>query len=455
MVDSSGIEAATLENGRRPSGEPAARAGDAEHPRSGRPLALFVSAMVPWNLGRDGQGGVQRMFRMLEGAIAAWPNVAVLFISVGARARGDDVPRLVEWMQARLGTRVPVRVVQVALHRPILSRLPDRVAAYFRPGPNHPTLDEPSLAAIRRAVAEFEPGDILVHRLGTFRMLRLAGALGDARVSMDMDDIEHLAHARSVFGPPRYTTKFLLGVYIFPLLVEAYRALARCDRVFVCSTDDARKLRRMRPGSGAVSIPNSLADPAGGGRPIERKPIPGRVLLVAFFPYVPNTTGLNWFLEHVWGGVVDKVPGARLRLVGEGGDRIAIPARLRHSVDVLGFVDSLSPEYVSASVVICPLLSGGGTRIKLIEGAAYSSPMVSTGIGAEGLALQDGRSILIRDDADAFGAAVVDLLSGAVDGDALGAEARRLYSQHYERESVRALLAAALQGKARACSGTR
>ena len=60
-----------------------------------------------------------------------------------------------------------------------------------------------------------------------------------------------------------------------------------------------------------------------------------------------------------------------------------------------GFVDDLAPWYRSARVVCCPIYHGSGTRVKIIEAAAYAKAIVSTRLGAEGLEFEDGREIML------------------------------------------------------------
>jgi glycosyltransferase involved in cell wall biosynthesis len=62
-------------------------------------------------------------------------------------------------------------------------------------------------------------------------------------------------------------------------------------------------------------------------------------------------------------------------------------------------------------VVCTPILSGGGTRVKIIEAAAYGRPIVSTRIGAEGIEMQDGNGIFLQDDSKSFAEACIRLLN--------------------------------------------
>ena len=80
-------------------------------------------------------------------------------------------------------------------------------------------------------------------------------------------------------------------------------------------------------------------------------------------------------------------------------------------VEVTGPVPDVGPLFRAAAVYAAPLRVGGGVRLKILEAFAHGAPVVSTRLGAEGIALTDGRDALLADDAAAFAGAVVALLA--------------------------------------------
>src|SRR5207302_3407106 len=81
------------------------------------------------------------------------------------------------------------------------------------------------------------------------------------------------------------------------------------------------------------------------------------------------------------------------------------------SVFIHGSVPDMRPYFYQASIVVVPLLHGGGTRLKILDAAACGKPIVSTPMGAEGLDFMDGRDLVLADSASGFAQAVVGLLS--------------------------------------------
>jgi glycosyltransferase involved in cell wall biosynthesis len=89
------------------------------------------------------------------------------------------------------------------------------------------------------------------------------------------------------------------------------------------------------------------------------------------------------------------------------------------------FVDDLNTLYGKTQIVCCPIRTGGGTRIKIIEAASYGKPVVSTRVGAEGLEFEDGTEILLRDEPHQF---ADEALRSRI-GQAARAKATKLYDR--------------------------
>jgi glycosyltransferase involved in cell wall biosynthesis len=92
-------------------------------------------------------------------------------------------------------------------------------------------------------------------------------------------------------------------------------------------------------------------------------------------------------------------------------------------------------------VVVAPILTGGGTRVKIIEAALYGRPVVSTTLGAEGLELSAGRGeLVIADEPEAFAQAVADLLSDDALAARVGAAGFVAGRSHYSEEVVHRII---------------
>ncbi len=117
--------------------------------------------------------------------------------------------------------------------------------------------------------------------------------------------------------------------------------------------------------------------------------------------WMPNVEGVQWLLDHVWPQVVKKVPEAKLHIAGKGMPQ-SIFCRASDNILVSGYVDDLLHFFNGKQLMLVPLFSGSGMRVKIIEGMAAGRTIISTSVGAEGIEYTDGLNILIADDPDLF-----------------------------------------------------
>ena len=147
--------------------------------------------------------------------------------------------------------------------------------------------------------------------------------------------------------------------------------------------------------------------------------------------YHPNQQAIRWFLDAIFPLIQRQIPDARLVVAGASPPQWLL-ARASTHVEVTGWVPDIRPHLQRASVVIAPLLIGGGTRVKILEAQAMRRPVVSTTLGAEGLGTRHGVSIMLADDAASFAARVVDLLSDAELATRIAAQGRTHAARHFD-----------------------
>ena len=128
-----------------------------------------------------------------------------------------------------------------------------------------------------------------------------------------------------------------------------------------------------------------------------------------FWP--PNVAGVLWFARQVLPLIHRELPAARFVVVGKNP-----PAEVRGlaadpRVEVTGYVADPAPYLAAADAFVVPLHAAAGMRVKIVDGWVWGLPIVATPIGAEGIAVRDGENILIAEDAAAFAAAVLRLLT--------------------------------------------
>lgn len=397
---------------------------------------LFISANWPHPLGAFRHGLGQRMRLLLRAAQASGPLDLMFFHAASVEVTTEDVDALradlkslwaVEARSVRTAPAEPPRQGPQQLWRDLLVPM-----AALRLQPGYSWLAGP---AQRRAVAQAlqatQPTLVLAHRLAATLPLLGCGERLPPWV-LDLDDIEHKAFRRALDLPPQWGAKRLMRLWV-PALRHGERvAVRQAAATLVCSEPDERELARLHGVASVHAMPNALPVP-------QAAPLPGTptALFLGLYSYAPNRDAAELLIAEVWPRVRARCPEARLFIAGHGSETLCPPGKLPAGVELLGFVDNLGALYARTQVVVCPLRSGGGTRVKIIEAALQGRPVVATAIGAEGLVFDPAHGeIVIRDGVEPFVEALCDLFGDPQRAGAIGAAARARALGHYADEAV-------------------
>jgi sugar transferase (PEP-CTERM/EpsH1 system associated) len=170
-------------------------------------------------------------------------------------------------------------------------------------------------------------------------------------------------------------------------------------------------------------------------RPNRREPDPDNIVFTGLMSYRPNVDAVTYFVRSILPRVRQVRPRVTFTIVGT-----APPEEVRKlagpQVTVTGRVADVRPYLDRASTVVVPLRMGSGTRLKVLEGLAMGKPMVSTALGCEGIAVEDGEHLLLGNDPNSFAQAVATVLEDRRLGTALGRNGRNLVEREYGWESL-------------------
>jgi O-antigen biosynthesis protein len=186
------------------------------------------------------------------------------------------------------------------------------------------------------------------------------------------------------------------------------RAARECDLLWCASTADEEFMRRMVPGVAAVVVP-TIHPQGGRGLPLEKRE---HILFVGNFRHRPNADAVNFYAREVLPRVRESLPDVELLVVGDNAPE-EFAAHASAGVRVLGYVPDIEPVFTRARVSVAPLRFGAGINGKIGEALAHGLPVVTTTVGAAGLALGDGEEALIADSAEDLAAATVRLYTDA------------------------------------------
>ncbi len=157
------------------------------------------------------------------------------------------------------------------------------------------------------------------------------------------------------------------------------------------------------------------------------------LLSLATMFYPPNVEGVRWFATEVFPVVRQRVGDARLNVVGSRPpEEIKRLEQPDSGVVVTGYVPDLEPILRRCGVMVVPVRSGSGMRVKILEAFARGIPVVSTSIGVEGIDARPGEHLLVADTPEEFAEAVVQVLREPARAARLARAARELVEGRYD-----------------------
>ncbi|MGA9641769.1 MAG: glycosyltransferase family 4 protein [Terriglobales bacterium] len=205
--------------------------------------------------------------------------------------------------------------------------------------------------------------------------------------------------------------------------------LKRCDELWCTSAAEATEFQRIAPGVRVLVIPNCLDEKA--IRPFA-PPSEAVIGFIGTYSYTPNLQAAEFLVEEVFPHVLAAWPNAVLRLAGAHmPDDVAAKLRRVPGVEILGRVGDAGRFMEDCAVLALPVFIRGGVPLKLIEAMAHGKAVVASPELVDGLAVADGRDIIVRSKPDDFAAAIVELLGDAGRRKLLGEAARDTFLRHF------------------------
>ena len=162
------------------------------------------------------------------------------------------------------------------------------------------------------------------------------------------------------------------------------------------------------------------------------------LFFIGALDWMPNADGLEWFLKNAWQKISGQFPELKFYIAGRNAGKIKFPHQ--KNVIIVGEVENAYDFMNSKGVMIVPLFSGSGIRVKIIEGMALGKTIVSTSLGAEGIPCKDGQNILIADTPDAFAEKIAKCVNEKIFFTIIGDNALQFAKRQFSSREVTAKL---------------
>jgi glycosyltransferase involved in cell wall biosynthesis len=372
--------------------------------------ALVLVNRIPFPLD---DGWKVRTFQLLRAVAQSLPTTIICYGSGSQdaflRALGGDVTLRLVPPQPRYTTSQIVRG--------LFGKLP--LYAYLE--------DSAAYRAVVTEEVQRKPDVVLCELTALFEPLRALGI--DHRIVVDTHNIDSIVFERYARTQPTWARRLYSRVTARKLRRYEAEVFARVGVVLVCSEAEVAPVLQRAPAAHCVVVPNGADTEQVGDMPA--LPDLRRIFFFGRLDYHPNVDAIRFFLRSIFPLVRARRPDAELQVAGAGDDgTVEDMLSASPGATYLGRLEELHPVLAEAGVVIVPLRSGGGTRLKILEALAARRPVVSTTIGAEGLSLAD-TEIRLADDPVAFADAITFLMDHPEEANRLGARGRQAVEERY------------------------
>ena len=224
-------------------------------------------------------------------------------------------------------------------------------------------------------------------------------------------------------------------------VIERFRRIellnaAGADLVFAITHEERNRLLLEQPGTNIVVLPN-----------IHRAYPPRRafhqrkgLLFIGGFRHRPNEDAVIYFAKDILPAIIEKIPDMVFYIIGS--DMPASINGLRSAnVEPIGFVPDVEPYFESTRLFVAPLRFGAGMKGKVGQSMSHGLPVVTTGIGAEGMGLHHEKHALIADSSQDFADSVVRLYTDENLWSKLSAESFSYLDTHFSVATARKQIA--------------
>ncbi len=222
------------------------------------------------------------------------------------------------------------------------------------------------------------------------------------------------------------------------------RICPQFDLNITCSDLDTERLKSVAPGVIATEVPNGVdTDYFRSDNVPER---PSSLVFAGNLSWYPNAAAMLFFADKVWPGLKKEIPAVTMDVIG-GNPPPALAALAARDKDfrVHGFVPDVRPYISSAALYVCPIMDGGGTKLKILDALAMGKAIVAHPIACEGIAVREGHDVIFAQESGEFVQSIVTLLRDPLRRKQMSANARSLAESSYSYALIGRKLASELE----------
>lgn len=208
------------------------------------------------------------------------------------------------------------------------------------------------------------------------------------------------------------------------------------NRVFAVSEEDKKIMQDELPNVKVGIIPNGVDVSYFESKKINRQN-PQRVLYHGDYKWMQNVEAVNILIKDVWPQIKKRMKNVKLWITGRSvPSDILNLAKLDKDIIVTESPKDNRDVFKTASVLVTPIMSPGGTRLKVLESMAADLPVVSTPVGVAGLKIKNGVHALVSNNAKSLAEMTVKVLKNKKVSNGLAREGKKFVASNFDWQSI-------------------
>ncbi len=217
--------------------------------------------------------------------------------------------------------------------------------------------------------------------------------------------------------------------------------IRQADLIFPITEADRDKLLNVAPDSKFVVLPHGMNFDA---FHFGHQFVPDKLLFLSNFQWLPNKDSFRYFCRDIRPRLRETLPALKTIVVGKGIETLDRET-YDGSLEYRGFLPDLNAVSSIASIAIVPLRIGSGVRVKILQLMAMGVVVVSTSLGAEGIAARHGEHLIVADTPETMAAEVKRLLEHPDELRRVAVAARAFVEAHHSESAIGAIVNSSYQ----------
>jgi glycosyltransferase involved in cell wall biosynthesis len=257
-----------------------------------------------------------------------------------------------------------------------------------------------------------------------------------AKIVLRSHNLEYLIWERLANSANNKAKKTYLKYLAKQLKEYELKVLNKVDGIAAISKEDEKKYSKFGCKTPLKTIPfgiNTEEYQSDNYQNNEKEPY--SIFHLGAMDWAPNQEGINWFLQIIWPKIKKDFPDLPFYIAGRGMQHWSGTVA-DNQVKIIGEIDDAKAFIANKGIMIVPILSAGGIRVKIIEGMALKKTIVTTSIGAEGIDVKNNQNILLAEGHDDFYRLIKKALKQEKWASEIGANAEQYAHSHFNNAHI-------------------